>query len=337
MRIDIKDALKLFTLFVLLALTGCDGGGGGGGGGGASPSNNDAFSLSTSSVSFAGNQGENQPPKTVGVTVNRGTVFIEVTADGGLVTATFNTTSPSTGVVTIFIPSASLTAPGTHTGTVTVRGCTNGGCSQGSDVAGSPKVINVTFTVGADLAVSATVTNVTYAAGSPNPARQPIQVVAPIGVSWIASSNQPWLGLSANSGIGPSTVNYIVNPSGLGTGTYNGTLTFTTPSSGRSATLSVTLNVIAPAIAAGTGLLTFTGISGVSVPSQTVNLAMNNGTLVNWSATSNSAWLVINPTSGRTPSVMTVGINSSGLSAGTYAAAITITGTGIGAPTTLNV
>ena len=269
--------------------------------------------------------------------MHRGNFLIEATTNGRLVTGTFNAINASTGVLTLNLPNASLRAPGTYTGTVSVRACTNAVCSPGSEVAGSTKLINVSFAVAADLAVSTTNTNITYATSGPNPAQQPINVAAAAGMAWSASSNQPWLGLSGISGVGPGTVNYIVNPSGLALGTYNGILTFSAPSIGRTKTLVITLNIVAPATTAGTGSLTFTGIAGTAVPSQSINVTMNNGTPVNWSATAGAAWLVASPTTGTTPAVLTVGINASGLGAGTYTSSVTIAGAGLSAPTTLNV
>ena len=331
MPAHIKSALQLFPLLVLLALVACGGGGGGGGGG-----SSDAFSLSASGVTFAAIQGGTPGAQAVGVTVNSGLVFIGVTANGGLVTADFQTTGQSTGVVTI-TPNAATMAPGTYSGSVMVRGCTNLTCSPGSDVAGSPKFINVTYNVGADIAVSTTLNNITHVIGSANPAAQSIDVVTAVGVAWTASASQPWLSLSSNSGTGSGSVNVSVDPGGLAVGTYNGTITFTAPSSGETATVPVTLNVVVPAITTSSGSLSFTGIYGATVPSQTVSVAMNNGAAVSWTAAPGNTWLVLNPSSGTTPAALTVGIDPSGLGVGTHTSTITITGNGLSGPTTLNV
>jgi hypothetical protein len=127
---------------------GGDGGGGGGGGGlggGGGGGGQDAFSLSSTSATFSATQGGSAPaPQTVLVGVNFGTVFIGTTQSGGQFSHVFQITGPTTGH--IVITPAPPTAAGTFTGTITVRGCSTDTCI-GGDVAGSPKIINVTYTV----------------------------------------------------------------------------------------------------------------------------------------------------------------------------------------------
>jgi hypothetical protein len=76
---------------------------------------------------------------------------------------------------------------------------------------------------------------------------------------------------------------------------------------------------------------------GSNPPPQTFSIS-NNPWIVfgidytlNWSASKNQNWLTVSPTSGTvsgsTPSTITASVNISGLSAGTYAATMTISAT----------
>ena len=138
-----KALLLLVASSVLLSSCGGGGGGDGGGGGGGTP---DAFSLSASSISFSAPQGGAAPAaQSVTVSVLSGAVFVATSQSGaGQFSHNFQITGTTTGVINItpFAP----TNPGTTTGTITVRGCSNPTC-DGTDVAGSPKTITVSYTV----------------------------------------------------------------------------------------------------------------------------------------------------------------------------------------------
>jgi hypothetical protein len=127
---------------LVAALHGCSGGGGGDGGGGGS--NAPSYSLSSSSVAFSANQGGvAPPPQVVTVTVTSGTLFVKTSQTGNAFGHTFSLTSPTTGQITI-TPGVTFNA-GTSSGTITVHACTDAFCQN--DIAGSPKTIDVTYTV----------------------------------------------------------------------------------------------------------------------------------------------------------------------------------------------
>jgi len=138
--------LALFLAAAIPFLQSCGGGGGDSGGGGG---NSDAFTVSPSSISFTATQGPIAPTgQMVTVTVLRGSVFFgnnTVTQNGGFFTRQ-PITFPTPTTVQFFIQPETPFTPGTFTGSVTVRGCSNPTCS-GSDAAGSPKIIPITYTV----------------------------------------------------------------------------------------------------------------------------------------------------------------------------------------------
>ena len=83
-------------------------------------------------------------------------------------------------------------------------------------------------------AIGATPSSLTFKAtqGGPSPASQTLTIsnLELSGTfSWTATTNQPWLTISAGSGTAPSSVTVSVSSVGLSAGTYNGTITLTAP------------------------------------------------------------------------------------------------------------
>jgi len=98
-----------------------------------------------------------------------------------------------------------------------------------------------------------------------------------------------------------------------------------------------------PTIGVSPSSMNFTATAGGSNPAnQTLNISNTGGGTLNWTATSNQSWLSIAPASGTAPSSPSVSVNISGLVAGTYNGAITIsaagaTNTPVSVPITLTV
>lgn len=80
-----------------------------------------------------------------------------------------------------------------------------------------------------------------------------------------------------------------------------------------------------PALLLYPNSLTFTAFQPGSNPvPQTISVYNEGSGPLNWSASSNSSWLVISPTAGSAPSSLSVSVNVSGLAAGTYTGTITV-------------
>ena len=95
------------------------------------------------------------------------------------------------------------------------------------------------------------------------------------------------------------------------------------------------LNIIAsgasssPTIALTTNAMTFNALVGNTPASQNVTVSNSGGGVLSWTATYGSAWLSISPASGgNSPTTMTVSVNTTGLTAGTYSDTITISASG---------
>jgi uncharacterized protein (TIGR03437 family) len=172
----------------------------------------------------------------------------------------------------------------------------------------------------------------TYTTGGTAPAPQSVTIANSGGgtLSWSASSGASWLSVSPVSGTGSGTLTVGINTAGLSAQTYNGAINIR--ASGASPqTISVTLTVSAPqpSLSLSTTKANFSLTLGGGAPaSQTVNVTNAGGGTLAWSASSGSSWLTVSPPSGTGAGTLTLGINTSGLTAETYNGTITVTATG---------
>jgi len=155
-------------------------------------------------------------------------------------------------------------------------------------------------------------------------------------LTWTATSNSAWLTLnSATSASGSNlgSVNVGVNPSGLTVGAHSGVITIIGAGAANSPqTVTVTFDITAaptPTIGLSATALSFSAVQGGSNPAnKTITISNSgNGTLT-WTATESSNWLNLSPASGTGNSTITVSIVTTGMTAGTYSAPITIAATG---------
>ncbi len=179
--------------------------------------------------------------------------------------------------------------------------------------------------------------------GGSNPAPQTLTIKNTGGadLNWTASKNASWLTLSKTSGSltggNSDSITVSINTSGQQSGQCSDTITISDPNaSNGSQTVQVTLGLIAPAIGLGSQSIPFSGTVGVPNPApQTLSVSNTGpaGTTLNWTAQASTStggpWLSINPVSGSStgsgdPKTITVSVNISGLSAGTYNGTITI-------------
>jgi hypothetical protein len=213
-----------FLLAVCGVLSACGGGGGGGGG----PS----FSISSSAVTFSATQGGAAPvAQVVTVNVGGGTVYIATTQSGSGFSHTFQITGTTTGAITITPDSPGIA--GTFTGTISVRGCSTINCA-GSDIAGSPKTINVTYKISPAAILSSNPGAIDFVtAAGLTPAAKTLDLNLSTGSSsWssvitYASAPPFWLSVTPASAVAlPESVSVNVNMAGVPPGTYSATITF---------------------------------------------------------------------------------------------------------------
>ena len=162
--------------------------------------------------------------------------------------------------------------------------------------------------------------------------------------AYSATGNQTWLSIVPASGTvtagGSQTIVISASNSGLAVGTYNGVVTVTGGSNG-AVTVAVTFVVTAPTSASygvTPAALTFASTLGGAPPAtQTVTIANAGSNAGAFTASSNQPWLTVTPTSGNIAGFSTQALSVSasmiGLTAGSYAGIITVSGGGNGAQT----
>ncbi|HTS65331.1 MAG TPA: IPT/TIG domain-containing protein [Candidatus Acidoferrales bacterium] len=268
--------------------------------------------------------------------------------------ATWLFASPTSGtttvgnLVTVNVFSGSLPA-GTYNGTVVIAAAS----SAGTATANSPVTIPVTLQVtSGSLTLSATSLNFAYTVGGASPAAQTVVVGSstsnPLVFSAVATSTPTaWLSVTPPSGTTGSsgTLTVAVDGTRLTTpGTYNGSITVTSPGAGNSpATVNVTVVVSAGTISAPTATLSFAQVSGGPAPAAQTVAVTGSPVALNFTVTASTTpaggtWLSATPASGTTPATVSVSVNAGSLGAGQYTGQVVITSTGAaGSPITVPV
>jgi len=176
--------------------------------------------------------------------------------------------------------------------------------------------------------------------------------------SYYISTNRGWIWLNPPYGSTQSIATEVdlieinAQTSGLAVGTYTGVVWIVEsgPQGNQTLTIPVTYNVTtpgsnppppppSPAIGLSPTTLGFNIQEGGSSLSQNITLSntVSGSTLV-WSVSDNATWLSVSPSNGTNNATLVATVNPSGLSVGTYTAAITITGNGAtNTPQTVNV
>ncbi|HKD13774.1 MAG TPA: hypothetical protein VKE71_04435 [Candidatus Angelobacter sp.] len=197
-----------------------------------------SLALSQNSLNFAGVPGGSNPPPQQVTVSNGGAGTLNWTASSS---ASWLSVSPGSGTNTgplMISVNLSGLAQGTYTGTITV---------SASGATDSPQPITVTLVVSpAKLGVSPTSMTFSGFLGQPDPAAKPLTISNLGGgtINWSATTTGSFLSLSSTAGAAPSTTNVQASISGLGMGTYSGSVTVTGPGAQSSPqTVPVTLNV----------------------------------------------------------------------------------------------
>jgi uncharacterized protein (TIGR03437 family) len=287
-------------------------------------------------------------PVTFNYTVN-GTApnpqVLSVTSNGAAITYTAGVTagaswlsvSPTTQVTTPNNLTASVNitglTPNTYTGTITLTPTLSGNTGT---------AITVSLVVSAEptLQVSPGTLTFNMVQGGSLPTAQPITVSASNGGSIpfsiaIGPSGNAWLSAPASGNTSSGTVNVSVLANNLTPGTYNGTLTITSPQATGSATVNVQL--VVNSISLSPSSLTFNyQLSGTPPAGQTLNVSsalgasfsLNFTAAASVSTPTGGTWLSVAPTSGTTPQGLTVTATPGSLGVGSYSGTITVSSGG---------
>jgi len=321
----VKTSLRLVNYLVIAVLALSAGAG--------SASAQVTLAANPTSLSFAAQPGGTPMALTLTVAATSTLTFaaMATTTTGGA----WLTVSPGAGQTpaTIFVlASPGSLGAGTYTGSVMIAAL---------GAANSPLVVPVTMTIGlvsTQLSVNPASLSFSYTAGGALPAAQNLLVSSATGtpVTFTASASTStggnWLSVNPAGGITPANISAAADPTGLAPAVYSGTITLTPTSGGGSLQVAVTLTVSGtPQLAASPGSRTFRYQIGGTAPAQQIVSLSSGGIPVSFAAlpgtSSGGSWLVVTPTSGATPSDLTVGVSSAVLAtlpANTYSGSVTI-------------
>jgi predicted secreted protein len=159
-------------------------------------------------------------------------------------------------------------------------------------------------------------------------------------LTWSLSGDAAWLSENPTSGSSTGehdTVAVSVDIAGMSAGDYSANITITAPGASNSpqvVPVSLHISSAAPEISCKPESLTFTaGEGGSTVANGTLEVWNSGIEILNWSVSDDAEWLSENPTSGSSTgaddkTLVTVSVNTAGMSAGDYSANITITAPG---------
>jgi hypothetical protein len=321
-------------------------------------------------VTITGTSGSLSHTATVGVTVTAAAPApnFSLSANPSSVSVVQGSSGTSTMVVTPsggFTGTVSYTASGTPSGvTASFSGNTLTLTASGTAAAGGPTTVTITGTSGS-LSHTTTV-GVTVTASAPAPnfslSASPSSVTVAPG-----SSASTTITITPTGGFNAGTVSF--SPPGLPTGlsatfgaiSSSGTsqLTFNATSSASPMTIGVTITGTAgslthtamvnltvsgsstqPALSVTPSTLSFRFSGGSTPSSQKIAIADPPGVVSFTASATGGSWLSVTPGSGSTPGSVTVSVNPSRLSSGTYTGAIQLSATGatgVSVPVTLTV
>jgi uncharacterized protein (TIGR03437 family) len=263
---------------------------------------------------------------------------IQITNSGG---GTLNW-SATTSATWLSVAVASGTAPSTLSVLVSPTGLGAGTYTRSVQISAagasnSPVSVAVTLTVAPAppvLAVSPQALTFNYMVSGTIPAAQSIQVTNSGGgtLNWSATASAMWLSVAVTSGTAPSTLSVLVSPTGLGAGTYTGSVQISAAGASNSpvsVTVTLTVAPAPPVLAVSPQALTFNYTVGVTIlAAQSIQVTNSGGGTLNWSATTSATWLTVAAASGTAPSTLSVLVSPTGLGAGTYTGSVQISAAG---------
>jgi hypothetical protein len=172
--------------------------------------------------------------------------------------------------------------------------------------------------------------------GESSLAPQPITISNPgmLPLYWTATTDVPWLAVGPGSGTvrqnSSTQAGVSINTTMLLPGTYRGTITFhahgnTVQNSPQNVYISITI-LPRCALRLSPSMLTFASAYQQNAPAaKSISIVGTRecSAPLNWSVSSNASWLTVNGNKGNTPSVLSVGVNVTGMRPDTYTSSIT--------------
>jgi len=277
--------------------------------------------VSPTTLTFQYVTGGSAPPQqTVAVTLPSGTtatVSRSTDNGGNWLDIAIGGSPLATITAQIDTPVASTLAAGTYTGTILVT-------PSGSDTAAA--TVRVTLVVSPTSQATVTPTSLAFnyqVGGGNNITQQTIQLSAGTQALPFAFTSDSWISVSPPSGTvlanSSVTVTVSVMPPSQSPNTYNGTITLTTTSS-QKIPVSITVSNN-PLLNLPAGPIAFTYQVGGSVPLTSTVTPTSTGAQIQYTLSSNTAWLQV-PATATTPNAVTITVNPTSLTPGSYSGTV---------------
>lgn len=234
------------------------------------------------------------------------------------------TVAPTAGVTPgtlIFSASASGLAVGQYQTSVTILG--------GAKPVSIPVVLSLAAAPNLITAAPATL-SFAQTVGEPPPDAQTVQLSSPSPTNFSVASSATWLSVTSTNGSTPAGLSVQADAQGLAAGTYTGTITISGGQIPVSIPVTFTVTGNPTGITTTPASLAFSAAVGEAPANQTLTVGSSGSQFsfaVSAAAGNGGTWLTVNPSKGLTTSNLTVAVTTTGLAAGQYAGAITITPT----------
>ena len=284
-----------------------------------------AIGVSSPSLSFSAQQGDDSPTTQTLTVTNRGGGTLNWNAAS---TAAWLSLSPAsgkdTGTIALTVIAGSL-AIGTYNAIITLN------------AAGAiPVIVPVNLTISVPVSSGPPVIRTSPASlsftaelGSSNSSSQTVSISNTGGglLTWSASENVSWLSISPTSGTGNGVLTVTATTGALTAGTYNAQVTVSAPNATPvSVPVLFTVTAPSPTLTVSPTAVTFSGVQGGTNPaSQSVTVSSNS----NWTASSNTPWLTLSPSSGNGNGSLAANVTLASAAVGTNQATITVTSGGV--------
>lgn len=175
-----------------------------------------------------------------------------------------------------------------------------------------------------EIGVNPTSMDFNAVAGNPSPAPQVLSIsnTAAGTLNWTASWNSTWLSMAPAYGTAPSNTQVSVNTTGMSSGIYYDTIVVSDPNATNNPVLvPVTLTLTEPpsVIDLSSDFFYFSAVADdANPPDQYLTVDNSGGGVLNWTASNSESWLSIAPTSGTDFGEITLSVDITGLTYGTY-------------------
>ncbi len=173
-----------------------------------------------------------------------------------------------------------------------------------------------------NLSVSESSIQFTMQLGDPVPSAQTL-IVDHLGynpLGFTVTSDMYWLNVTPSTSTTTDTISLTINTDTLPRGLYVGTLTFRDHSfNDSSLSIGVRLDVYQPSMELSSDTLSFTFFEGITDTGiQTITIDNSSLGSFSWTASENSSWMNASSYSGLSSDTVTISVNPSGITAGTY-------------------